>query len=186
MYKIFCTLFFTIEELLTPQQIYSYFSRFAAKRRQLRESEIDAVQLENTVKEATKYVMVALQQESNKYDHPIVFNEFKLCEMSTDELSMLPLTTLKAISEEFDLQVSGRRKAPYVDCVVSFVPARLRKSCMQLKVKVSLPSCTWTAWSICCVDCNIGLLLKPDLSNTLRQERIKAAIFCFKNNSGKW
>lgn len=49
-----------------------------------------------------------------------MFNEFKLCEMSKDELSMLRLTTLKAISEEFDLQVSGRRKAPYVDCVVSF------------------------------------------------------------------
>ena len=109
---------FSIEEFLTPQQIYSYFSRFAAKRRQLRESEIDAVQLENAVKEFTEYVMVALQEESNKYDHPIVFNEFKLCEMSMDELR---LTTLKAISEEFDLQVSGRRKAPYVDCVVSFV-----------------------------------------------------------------
>ena len=59
--------------------------------------------------------------ESNKYYHPIVFNEFKLCEMSKDELSMLRLTTLKAISEEFDLQVSGRRKAPTVDCVASFV-----------------------------------------------------------------
>ena len=41
--------------------------------------------------------------------------------MSKDELSMLRLTTLKAISEEFDLQVSGRRKAPNVDCVASFV-----------------------------------------------------------------
>ena len=110
---------FSIEEFLTPQQIY--FSRFAAKRRQHREPESDAVQLENAVKEVTEYVMVALQQESNKYDHPIVFNEFKLCEMSMDELSMLRLRTLKAISEEFDWQVSGRRKAPYVDCVLSFV-----------------------------------------------------------------
>ena len=110
-----------IEEFLTPQQIDSFFSRFAAKRRQLSESEIDAVQLENAVKEVTEDVIVALQQESNKYDHPIVFNEFKLCEMSKDELSILRLTTLKAISEEFDLQVSGWRKAPYVDCIVSFV-----------------------------------------------------------------
>ena len=29
--------------------------------------------------------------------------------------------------------------------LLTAVPARLRKSCMQLKVKVSLPSCTWTA-----------------------------------------
>ena len=45
---------FSIEELLTPQQSNSYFSRFAAKRRQLSESEIDAVQLGNAVKEVTK------------------------------------------------------------------------------------------------------------------------------------
>ncbi|CAH3142194.1 unnamed protein product, partial [Pocillopora meandrina] len=31
---------FSLEEFLTPQQINSYFSRFAAKRRQLSESEI--------------------------------------------------------------------------------------------------------------------------------------------------
>ena len=106
---------------MTPQQINSYFSRFAAKRRQLSESEIDAVQLENAVKEVTEDVIIALQQESNKFDHPIVFKEFKLCEMSKDELSTLRLTTLKVISEEFDLKVSGRRKGPYVDYVVSFV-----------------------------------------------------------------
>ena len=41
-------------------------------------------------------------------------------------------------------------------------------------------------WCIFCVDCNIGLLLKIVLSNTLRQKRIKAAIFCLKNCSGKW
>ena len=64
---------FSIEEFLTPQQIDSYFSRFAAKRRQLSESEIDAVQLENAVKEVTEDVIIALQQESNKCDHPIVF-----------------------------------------------------------------------------------------------------------------
>ena len=112
---------FSIEEFLTPQQINSYFSRFAAKRRQLSESEIDAVQLENAVKEVTEDVIIALPQESNKFDHPIVFKEFKLCEMSKDELSTLRLTSLKVISEEFDLQVSGPRKGPYVDYVVSFV-----------------------------------------------------------------
>ena len=103
---------------MTPQQINSYFSRFAAKRRQFSESEIDAVQLENAVKENTEDVIIALQQESNKFDHPIVFKGFKLCEMSKDEPSTLRLTTLKVISEEFDLKVSGRRKGPYV---VSFV-----------------------------------------------------------------
>ena len=117
---------------MTPQQINSYFSRFAAKRRQLSESEIDAVQLENAVREVTEDVIIALQQESIKYDRPIVFNEFKLCEMSKDELSMLHLRTLNAISEEFDLQVSGQREASYVAVLFllsTAYPARLRKSC---------------------------------------------------------
>ena len=57
-----------------------------------------------------------------------MFKEFKICEMSKVELSMLHLTTLKAISEEFDLQVSGQRKASYVDCVVSFVNSLPRKA----------------------------------------------------------
>ena len=48
--------------------------------------------------------------------------------MSKVELSMLHLTTLKAISEEFDLQVSGQQKASYVDCVVSFVNSLPRKA----------------------------------------------------------
>ena len=120
--------FFSIEEFLTPRQINSYFFRFAAKRRQLSESEIDAVLLENAVKEVTEDVIIALQQEWNKYNHPIVFNAFKLCQMSKDELSMLRLTTLEAISEEFDLQVSGRRKAPYVDCVAYVRAATQNKS----------------------------------------------------------
>ena len=172
---------------MTPQQINSYFSRFAAKRRQLSESEIDAVQLENAVKEVTEDVMVALQQESNKYDHPNVFNEFKVCEMSKDELSMLKRSRQSLKNSNCKSQ-DGERciMLTVLFLLLTAVPARLRKSCMQLKVKVSLPSCTWTAWSICCVDCNIGLLLKPVLSNTLRQKRIKAAIFCFKNNSSKW
>ena len=38
----------------------------------------------------------------------------------------------------------------------------------------------------CCINCNIGLFLKAVLSDTLRQKRIKAAIFCFKSNNGKW
>ena len=128
VHSIFHERLFSIEEFLTPQQINSYFSRFAAKRRQLSESEIDAVQLENAVREVTEDVIIALQQESIKYDRPIVFNEFKLCEMSKDELSMLHLRTLNAISEEFDLQVSGQREASYVDCVVSFVNSLPRKA----------------------------------------------------------
>ena len=121
---------FSTEEFLTPQQSNSYFFSLCGQTKALSESEIDAVQLGYAVKEVTENVIVALQQESNKYDHPIVFNEFKLCEMSKDELSMLCLTTLKAISDEFDLQVSGRRKAPYVDfCQQLYLQGYVRAAC---------------------------------------------------------
>ena len=61
VHSIFHERLFSIEEFLTLQQINSYFSRFAAKRRQLSESEIDAVQLENAVREVTEDVIIAPQ-----------------------------------------------------------------------------------------------------------------------------
>lgn len=112
---------FSMEEFLTPQQITSYFSRFAAKRKQLNESEIEAAELENALQEVREDIMIALQQDSNRNFHPIVHKDLQLCEMSKDELSLLRMTTLKAICKEYELQVSGRRKQPYVDCVISLV-----------------------------------------------------------------
>ena len=110
---------FSMEEFLTPQQITSYFSRFAAKRKQLNESEIEAAELENALQEVREDIMIALQQDSNRNFHPIVHKDLQLCEMSKDELPLLRMTTLKAICKEYELQVSGRRKQPYVDCVIS-------------------------------------------------------------------
>ena len=111
---------FSMEEFLTPQQITSYFSRFTAKRKQLNESEIEAAELE-ALQKVREDIMIALQQDSNRYLHPIVHKGLQLCEMSKDELSLLRMTTLKAICKEYELQVSGRRKQPYVDCVISLV-----------------------------------------------------------------
>ena len=54
-----------MEEFLTPQQITSYFSRFTAKRKQLKESEIEAAELE-ALQEVREDIMIALQQDSNR------------------------------------------------------------------------------------------------------------------------
>ena len=61
VHSIFHERLFSIVEFLTPQQIKSYFSRFAAKRRQPSKSEIDAVQFENAVREVTEDVIIAPQ-----------------------------------------------------------------------------------------------------------------------------
>lgn len=112
---------FTLEEFLSPQQISSYFSRFAAKRKQLGESEYEAAENEHVLQEVREDIMTSLGQDLNSHKHPIVHEELQLCEMSKDELSLLRMATLKSSCREYDMEVSGRRKDPYFECVVSLV-----------------------------------------------------------------
>lgn len=110
---------FSINEFLTPSQISSYFSRFAAKRKQLSPSEYQAAENENMLLEVRNDIMRSLNDESPV--HPLVYEDLRLCEMTKEELSSLRLTTLKAICKNFDLPITGRRKEPYVKSVVSLV-----------------------------------------------------------------
>ena len=52
--------------------------------------------------------------------HPLVHGDLPLCQM-TKELSSLRMARLKAICKDFDVKISGRRKEPYVNGVVSIV-----------------------------------------------------------------
>ena len=111
---------FSLEEFLTPQQITSYFSRFAAKRKQLSESECEAAEAERALQEAKQDIITSLEEDFS-IKHPIVHKDLQLCAMSDEQLSMLRMATLRAICKEFDLNASGRRKEPYIKCVVSLV-----------------------------------------------------------------
>lgn len=111
---------FSLEEFLTPQQITSYFPRFAAKRKQLSESECEAAEAERALQEAKQGIIASLEKDFS-IKHPIVHKDLQLCEMSDEQLSVLHMATLRAICKEFDLNASGRRKEPYVKCVVSLV-----------------------------------------------------------------
>jgi hypothetical protein len=109
---------FCIDEFLTVQQISSYFSRFAAKRKQLTESEYESAEKNGVLCDVREEIIATLEKESR---HPIIYQEMNLCQMTTDELSSLRIRTLRCICLEHCVQVSGRRKAPYVEGVISLV-----------------------------------------------------------------
>lgn len=110
---------FSIDEFLTPSQVSSYFSRFAAKRKQLSTSEYQALENEDMLLEVRNDLMKSLDDDSRR--HPLVHGDLHLCQMTKEELTSLRMTTLKAICKDFHVQISGRRKEPYVNGVVSIV-----------------------------------------------------------------
>lgn len=110
---------FSIDEFLTPSQVSSYFSRFAAKRKQLSASEYQALENEYMLLEVRNDLMKSLDDDSRR--HPLVHGDLHLCQMTKEELTSLRMTTLKAICKDFHVQISGRRKEPYVNGVVSIV-----------------------------------------------------------------
>ena len=99
---------FKLEEIFTPQQISSYFSCFAARRKQLPEPDYEAAENEHVLQEVREDIMLSLEQDVNRYKHPIIHGEFQLCNMPEDELSLLRMATLKPICKEYGIDVSGR------------------------------------------------------------------------------
>ena len=99
---------FKLEEIFTPQQISSYFSCFAVRRKQLSEPDYEAAENEHVLQEVREDIMLSLEQDVNRYKHPIIHGEFQLCNMPEDELSLLRMATLKPICKEYGIDVSGR------------------------------------------------------------------------------
>jgi len=81
---------FSIDEFLTPSQISSYFSRFAAKRKQLSASEYQALENEDMLLEVRNDLMKFFNDESRR--HPLVHRDLQLCQMTKEELSSLRMT----------------------------------------------------------------------------------------------
>ena len=79
---------FKLEEIFTPQQISSYFSCFAVRRKQLSEPDYEAAENEHVLQEVREDIMLSLDQDLNRYKHPIMHREFQLCSMLEDELSL--------------------------------------------------------------------------------------------------
>lgn len=112
---------FTGAEFLTFQQVASFFSRLAAKRRLPDvtsgiDEEADNAERESALQELTN----AVTQEVS-LEHPIVYDCYNICELisSSPELSSFAIPMLEENCNYFVIDTSHIRK-PYVDPLVAF------------------------------------------------------------------
>jgi Arf-GAP/Rho-GAP domain/ANK repeat/PH domain-containing protein 3 len=108
---------FNVNEFMSSQQIKSYFSRRAAKLRQQCEvtpEDINAAEEEANFCRARDSV-----HENIQLQHPIEFNQYNICQMSTEgSLGKMKVALLQEICENLEMNVPEKRvrlKAPYVD-----------------------------------------------------------------------
>jgi len=106
---------FNAAELLTSQQVASYFSRLSATVRQQTPQEIDipAIEEEINFSSAREQVRATITLQ-----HPITFEHYNICTMAEeDALKKLKLAMLQIICQSLGLttpQPPVRRKAPYL------------------------------------------------------------------------
>ncbi|KAL9954429.1 hypothetical protein ACROYT_G041966 [Oculina patagonica] len=125
---------FSVSEFLIPQQVSSYFSRLAAKRRQQQvevtlEDALAAEEQEN-FSQARENVMSALHIR-----HPIIVDQYEICSLVTNraEFQKTKLGMLQHLCQSLELDVpvpAVRRKAPYMALLEELVdscPCRATK-----------------------------------------------------------
>ena len=114
---------FGTSEILTAQQISSFFSRLAAKARKgiVTDDDLRAAEEEQDFNSARENILSLLQVQ-----HPIVYNQYDICSMvKKGTLKNFKLEMLKLICESFELDVSStkpiRKKAPYISLLTEMV-----------------------------------------------------------------
>lgn len=116
---------FTVEEFLRPQQISSFFSRTASKRKGATESDDEAEELTRNQVAVHSNVLEALKHDVS---HPVLFSGKNLCQMKEEEIANLKITQLRSMTSHFAINVKGRTKAVYSDAMITFLN---RCSCKQ-------------------------------------------------------
>lgn len=115
---------FTSAEFLTSQQVASFFSRLAAKRRlpdgtSGSDEEAADAETESALQELSNAVMREVSLE-----HPIVYDCYNICDLiSSSKLSSFSIQMLKEFCIFFEIDTSHvkvRRKKPYLDLLVAF------------------------------------------------------------------
>lgn len=105
---------FTVDEFLTEQQITSFFSRLASKKRKITGPDFKASQEEAMRKELEDNLMKVLSC------HPITYEDLDLCNMSPGNIAKLKLVRIKAICMHFGIvDIPGKKKAHYVEKLMS-------------------------------------------------------------------
>ena len=109
---------------MTSQQVASFFSRLAAKRRLAdvtsgSDEEADDAETESALEELSNAVMREVSLE-----HPIVYDCYNICDLiSSSKLSSFSIQMLKEFCSFFEIDTSHvkvRRKKPYLDLLVAF------------------------------------------------------------------
>ena len=116
---------FTVEEFLRPQQISSFFSRMACKRKDATDYDDEAEEFARQQAAVHSDVMEALQQEVT---HPLLFSRKNLCLMTESEIKSLKITQMRSMASHFSIKVKGRKKQEYSDAIIAFLN---RCSCKQ-------------------------------------------------------
>ena len=115
---------FTSAEFLTSQQVVSFFSRLAAKRRlpdvtNGGDEEADDAERESALEELSNAVMREVSLE-----HPLVYDCYSICDLiSSSKLSSFSIQMLKEFCNFFEIDTSHlkvRRNKPYLDLLVAF------------------------------------------------------------------
>ena len=108
---------FSSDDFLTANQIAGFFSRLASKKTLAddeQQADIEVAALESSLEEL---VNGAVRELAPK--HPIVYDAYNLCELASQKkLSNFSIAVLKDICSSFSidlLDVTGRRKKPYID-----------------------------------------------------------------------
>ncbi|KAL9980561.1 hypothetical protein ACROYT_G009164 [Oculina patagonica] len=115
--KLFCS-----SEFLTFQQVTSFFSRLAAKRRQqlATEEDVCAATEEENFYTARESVLSSLDLQ-----HPITYEQFNICALVREsKLNKLKVAMLQVICEALNLETpvpAVKRKAPYTALLVDAV-----------------------------------------------------------------
>ena len=115
---------FTSTEVLTSQQVASFFSRLAAKRRlpdvtSGSDEEADDAETESALQELSNAVMREVSLAL-----PIVYDCYNICDLiSSSKLSSFSVQMLREFCNFFEIDTSHvkvRRKKPYLDLLVPF------------------------------------------------------------------
>ena len=116
---------FTVEEFLHPQQISSFFSRMACKRRDATDSDDESEEFARQQTAVHADVVEALQQ---KITHPLLFSGKNLCLITESEIKSLKMTQMRSMASHFSVKIKGRKKEEYSDALIAFLN---RCSCKQ-------------------------------------------------------
>ena len=116
---------FTVKEFLRPQQITSFFSRMACKRRDATDSDDEAEEFARQQAAVHSDVMEVLRQEIT---HPLLFSGKNLCLMTESEIESLKITQMRSIVSHFCIKVKARKKNVYSIAIIEFLK---RCSCKQ-------------------------------------------------------